>query len=462
MLNLIKLKLNKKILNQISKNTEFNKIKNLKSFSPATKEWNNSIYSFNKNSINLLPVLNKFFFRLIKRYFNIYNRKLENKIKYNSFFYFTKIKINKSIISSHKIYVSNGEFKHTNENININIYIYNRQKYNLYYKLIQMKLKLEKNFLNKKLKIIKNKASIISRYIDSKFSKFTSYLPNNNKLRLSDDSVKLLTEYNIRTYNKLLKYKKGIYIKYITKCFKKEILHIHYRKLLLLNNFKLKYTLLTLLTNTLKKMYNKKIELNIINLKYFYLNSDIYTESIINKITKNRKKLKRILNLSTRKIKIKKYFYKYTENSNRKKKILLFNTIKDNNKGINFIKHKSINISNKQLLDPINILLYKIYDRYIVIRNKQILNKIILNNTNNKSITGVRLEAAGRLSKRHTASRSIFKLKSRGNLKNMDSVLPGSKGSMIRGINKSNIQYTKLNSVINIGAFGLKGWISNN
>ena len=359
------------------------------------------------------------------------------------------------MISSHKIYVSNGEFKHTNENININMYIYNRQKYNLYYKLKQMKLKLKKNFLMKKLKIIKNKALIINRYIDKKFYKFTSFLSKNNKLELYDDSVKFLTEYNIHTYNKLLKYKKSIYKKYITKCLKKEILHIHYRKLLLLNNFKFKYTLLTLLTNTLKKMYNKKIELNIINLKYFYLNSDIYTESIINKITNNRKNLKRIFNLSTRKIKIKKFFYKYTENNNKIKRISLLNTIKNNN-GINF-KDKSTNILNKQLLDPINILLFKIYDKYIVIRNKQILNKIILNNTKNKSITGVRLEAAGRLSKRHTASRSMFKLKSRGNLKNMDSVLPGSKSSMIRGINKSNIQFTKLNSVINIGAFGLKG-----
>jgi hypothetical protein len=197
-------------------------------------------------------------------------------------------------------------------------------------------------------------------------------------------------------------------------------------------------------------MYNKKIELNIINLKYFYLNSDIYTESIINKITNNRKKLKYILNKSTSKVKIKKYFYKYSENNAKINKLSLYNTIK-------FTNYKCLNISYEKLLDPINILLYKIYNRYIVIRNKKLLNKTILKITKNKSITGVKLEAAGRLSKRHTASRSMFKLKSRGNLKNMDSILPGSKSSTIRGINKSNIQYTKLNSVINIGAFGLKG-----
>lgn len=455
MLKLIKLKLskNKKILDKISTNINLNKINNIKNFFPATKDWNNSIYSFNKNSFNLLSVYNKLLIRLIKRYFNIYNRKLELKIKHDSLFLKRKIKINKSRISSHKIYVSNGEFKHTNEKINIDIYIYNRQRYNNNYKLEQMKSKLKKKFVIKKLQLIKYKASIINKNIETKLYRFTSLLPKNYRLILYP--INKLTEYNIYTNNKFLKFKKDMIKKYVTKCFRKEILHLHYRKLLILNNFKLKYTFLTILTTILKKMYNKKIELNIINLKYFYLNSDIYTESIINKITNNRKKLKYILNKSTSKVKIKKYFYKYSENNAKINKLSLYNTIK-------FTNHKCLNISDEKLLDPINIFLYKIYNKYIVIRNKKLLNKIILKNTKNKSITGVKLEAAGRLSKRHTASRSMFKLKSRGNLKNMDSILPGSKSSTIRGINKSNIQYTKLNSVINIGAFGLKGWISNN
>jgi hypothetical protein len=401
-------------------------------------------------------VSNKLLIKLIKRFFNIYNRKLELKIKNNSLFLKRKMKINKSRISSNKIYVSNGEFKHTNDKINIDIFIYNRQKYNYYYKLRQMKSKLKKKFLIKKLQIIKNKASIINKNIETKFNKFSYFLPINYKLTLYNNPINMLTEYNIYTNDKFLKFKKDMIKKYITKCFRKEILHLHYRKLLILNNFKLKYTFLTILTTILRKMYNKKIELNIINLKYFYLNSDIYTESIINKITNNRKKLKYFLNKSTSKVKIKKYFYKYSENNDKINKLSLYNTIKVNNNR-NLTNQKFFHISYEKLLDPINILLYKIYNRYIVIRNKNLLNKTILKITKNKSITGVKLEAAGRLSKRHTASRSMFKLKSRGNLKNMDSILPGSKSSTIRGINKSNIQYTKLNSVINIGAFGLKG-----
>jgi hypothetical protein len=386
---------------------------------------------------------------------------LELKLKQDSLFLKSKIKINKSKISSHKIYVSNGEFKHTNDKININMYIYNRQKKNYYYKLKQMKLILKKNFVIKKLLKIKKKTSFINKNIETKLDKLSNFLPKDNKLILNNNSNNKLIEYNIQniyTYNKFLQFKKNMIKKYITKCFRKEILHLQYRRLLLLNSFKLKYTFLTLLTNILKKIYNKKIELNIINLKYFYLNSDIYTESIIDKITKNRKNLKKIINKSIRKVKIKKYFYKYPENSNNINKLFLYNTIKVNNtKESRFINHKSFDISYKKLLDPINTLLYKIYNRYIVIRNKELLKKTIIKITKNKSITGVKLEAAGRLSKRHTASRSIFKVESRGNLKNMDYFLAGSKSSIIRGNNKPNIQYTKLNSVINIGTFGIKG-----
>lgn len=462
MLNIFKLKLNKNTFEQISKNTDLNRINDINYFSPATKEWNNSIYAFNKNTLNLLPIANKLLLRLIKRYFNLYNRKLELKIKYDSLFFKNKIKINKSRISSHKIYVSNGEFKHTNDKININIYIYNRQKYNYYFKLKQMKLILQKKFVIKKLQKIKKKALLLNKNIDTKLYRLY-YLPTDNRLILNNK----FSEFNkqdIYKYNKFLKFKKDMIKKYITKCFRKEILHLHYRKLLLLNNFKLKYTFLTILTNIFKKIYNKKIELNIINLKYFYLNSDIYTESIINKITKNRKQLQKILNKSISKVKIKNYFYKYPENSNNINKLLLYNTIKANNKKqeFTFINKKSFNISYEKLLDPINTLLYKIFNKYIVIRKKRLLEKTILKITKNKSITGVKLEAAGRLSKRHTASRSMFIVKSRGNLKNMDPFLPGSKSSIVRGNNKSNIQYTKLNSVLNIGAFGLKGWISNN
>ena len=41
----------------------------------------------------------------------------------------------KRILSSYRIFLSNGEFKHTNDKVIITLYLYNRQKYNYLYKL---------------------------------------------------------------------------------------------------------------------------------------------------------------------------------------------------------------------------------------------------------------------------------------------------------------------------------------
>jgi len=73
---------------------------------------------------------------------------------------------------------------------------------------------------------------------------------------------------------------------------------------------------------------------------------------------------------------------------------------------------------------------------------------------------GVRLEATGRLTKRLTASRSVYKLKYKGSLKNIDSSSKSLSSVLVRGNNKSNTQFTKINSKTRNGSFGLKGWIS--
>ena len=85
-------------------------------------------------------------------------------------------------------------------------------------------------------------------------------------------------------------------------------------------------------------------------------------------------------------------------------------------------------------------------------------NKTILNY---KNISGVRLEVKGRLTRRFTASRSLFKIKWKGSLKNIDSSYRGLSSIMLRGYAKSNIQYSLVNSKTRNGAFGLKGWISS-
>jgi hypothetical protein len=81
----------------------------------------------------------------------------------------------------------------------------------------------------------------------------------------------------------------------------------------------------------------------------------------------------------------------------------------------------------------------------------------VLKTLKHLKLAGVRIEAKGRLTKRFTASRSVFKMKYKGGLKNVDSSLKKISAVMLRGIVKSNVQYSFLSSKNRIGAYGVKG-----
>jgi hypothetical protein len=83
--------------------------------------------------------------------------------------------------------------------------------------------------------------------------------------------------------------------------------------------------------------------------------------------------------------------------------------------------------------------------------------KSVLDQINSKYVTGVRLEATGRLNRRHTASRSVSKLRYKGNLINIDSSLNKLSTVTLRNNLRSNLQFSKLNSKTRIGSFGIKG-----
>ena len=74
---------------------------------------------------------------------------------------------------------------------------------------------------------------------------------------------------------------------------------------------------------------------------------------------------------------------------------------------------------------------------------------------------GIKVEAKGRISRRFTASRSVFKMKWIGGLKNVDSSFKGISAIMLRGHVKSNVQYSFLSSKNRNGAYGVKGWLSS-
>ena len=76
-----------------------------------------------------------------------------------------------------------------------------------------------------------------------------------------------------------------------------------------------------------------------------------------------------------------------------------------------------------------------------------------------KNMGGIRLEVKGRLTKRYRADRSIYSLKWKGGLKNIDSSFKGLSSVLFRGNSKSNVTYSITKSKRRIGAFAVKGWI---
>jgi hypothetical protein len=72
----------------------------------------------------LIPQVTELATKLIKSYFNLYNLKLERKIRSS------RLLGRLRKLSSNKIYVSNGEFKHTNNKVIITLYLFNRQRFN--------------------------------------------------------------------------------------------------------------------------------------------------------------------------------------------------------------------------------------------------------------------------------------------------------------------------------------------
>jgi len=189
-----------------------------------------------------------------------------------------------------------------------------------------------------------------------------------------------------------------LYNKIIKRLLIKELILLRKYKLKLnLNLYKFEEKLLFKLKNLIIKLYNKKVEFNIINLKSIMLNSDIFTNLFTLKIVNNKN-----INI----IRIMRIFFK---------KVLLANTnsVVEKSiaiKGVDFSlienKFKSLNISSILKNNDITEL-YK--DLFNIKYNK--INKEIFNSIKYKNIGGLRLEVKGRLSKRNRADRSISKIK---------------------------------------------------
>ena len=108
-----------------SSHNKINRIKTSKHFPSSTREWKNSIFLFNKSNLNLIPSTDLSAINIIKSYFTLFNRNIEKRLRTK------RLPIKYRKLSSNKIYISNGEFKHTNNKVIINLYLFNRQR-NIY------------------------------------------------------------------------------------------------------------------------------------------------------------------------------------------------------------------------------------------------------------------------------------------------------------------------------------------
>ena len=403
------------------KNISLNKFyKNLIYYPSSTKEWFSSVYSYNKSYIKSLIVYDGRSNNLLKSYANM----LKNKVQK-----FKRRRNNKIRYSANKLYLSKAELKQTNTKLVVLVYLFNKEKLTIQRfllklsKFIQAYLIMSLSYKNKnKGKYVNKKAS---KPRDSVLYKVNSYkrLKKNYYKRLKKNYYKRLKKNNLSSlnivYNKLsslLLDKKTLttasipYTKSLKNLFKEENVLLDTAKNLNFNTFKFSNLSLTLenlgILRLLQKIYGKKVEFKVVDLKSVHLNSDIFSSAVALKLRDRHNKAVRVL----------------------RKAILQMVKIPDLHTLITFD-------DNKPFMDKSNIL----------------------NTIDQQVVSGVRFEAAGRLTRRLTAMRSVFKYRYVGSLKNIRSSFNSKPSTILRGVLKSNAQYTIINSKTRNGTFGLKG-----
>lgn len=470
----------------------------MKHFTPAAQEWFNSIYAYNKNSLKSLSIADKNLMYLLKSYFNS-NRKskiLNTKKKDKEKPMLPKLRR----LSTKRIFIGRGDLKHTNTKVIITFYVYNTESMFLARKLMQLRFGLyliEKKINLKKTvtkdsegntKITYNRLFSLKEYLNlrkhyewyisdmlSVINKQTSKLKAINKFFKILKSLvweKLLTNDQIYLIfkNKAQSFYPNNFPSInsqITRAGKRYIKNLDsYLGLLHDNNLKFDSIFMSKLIDIIQQIYNKNVELNIVNLKKMHLNSDIYTQAVSLKLRNRDNKLNRVLKASLRKIKLP-MIRKIDEKQKKPNRDEFFvNRIRNNtisNMFLSKIKKNKDPLQNLllnffPLADDLNI---NIKNRLSNINHPVSLENSVLKSLKHLNLRGIRVEAKGRLTRRFTASRSVLKRRWKGGLKNVDSSFKGLSTIMLRGIVKSNTQYSIINSKNRNGAYGVRSWVSS-
>ena len=483
--------------------TEKNDTGKTKHYTPASQEWVNSIYAYNKNYNKLLSTAHLNIMKILKSYFNLFIRNRVIKIKRR----ITRFKR----FSAKKIFVGKGELKHTSDKVIITFYVYNTEKKFLFAKIKKLIKSLYypkyriKNFIVSDKKgnsvLSYNRAFTLNEFliwpnqyklylfsITNLVNKLTLYLgiifEYYNILTMLVETKVLSEKEKFFLFNKKVtnvytfKYPDfNLYLKKIKYAYLENLRKLMY--LLEFNKAKFQKTFIFEVTRLAQRIYNKKVEFNIVNLKEMHLNSDIFTQLVSLKLKNRKNRLYKVLKTSLRKIKIsnapiiKGDFSKYNKNdllenkirNNRISTMSCFRLCIESNAWNNKDSLNNLLVSFFPSLDKSRLRITGLYNNNNALRSKEKsyipLKDYIFKSLKHNKIAGVRLEVKGRLTKRFTASRSLFKMKWKGGLRNIDSSFNKLPVVILRGNAKSNIQYSALSSKNRNGAFGIKGWISN-
>ena len=345
-----------------------------------------------------------------------------------------------------------------------------------YIKLIGMKKLKDEEKKEKKLKGEKKKDLI--KFIDKTkiiyLEAFSHYIYNETAFQhlfnpllkhveKKEENIKKLLKFEVQVIkNKLFFEDFEKYMSMAKDNYLKTFKRFNY--LLMINNVKFEKPFIWELARLVKNIYNKEVEFNIVNLNKMHLNSDIYTQAVSLKLRNRDNKLFKVLTSSLSKVKlpnVSRISEKYNK-SNRDEYL------------INKIRNAYINsmFNDNTNMDPLNNLLsgffsttdnleIEIKKRSSIIKRPISLYRYIIRSLKHLNLAGIRIEAKGRLTRRFTASKSVFKVRWKGGLKNVDSSFKGLSAIMLRGDRKSNVQYSILSSKNRNGAFGVKGWVSS-
>lgn len=458
-------------------------------YTPAAQEWYNSIYSYNLNYNKTLPVADTNLMRLLKSYFNM---EIHHKILKT-----TRMATRYKRLTTKKIYIGRGDLKHTSSKTIITFYVYNTQKMSLnrainltkkamFYPMKRLSKSIENDnknntFIsyNRPLKLYEYLAlpehhdKVYIDYVIPFIDLNNIYLSNleiqrnilikllNLNLITQEDKDKSLTSLyeNITLFNHI---NFEAFMRITELNYQKNLKRFRY--LLGFNKMKFSQPFISKLISLVQDIYNKKVEFNVVSLRKMHYSSDIYTQVVALKLRNRDNTLYRVLKASLRKVKLPEISRIAEKYYNINRDELLVNIIRND---------KISSMFSTSAKDSLNKLLFNLFPSAddlkvkdeitsLKVRERNIsLDNYIVNSLKHLDMRGIRVEAKGRITRRFTASRSVFKMKWKGGLKNVDSSFKGISTIMLRGHAKSNVQYSFISSKNRNGAYGVKGWISS-